>query len=69
MSEFILVESVARLQLQPGDTVVLRSARPLTSEQRQHLLAVLTHHFPHNKGMVLDGGLSLEVVSKEGATA
>jgi len=37
MSNDLLIDTVAKLSLQPGDALVLKTKRPLTADQAQRL--------------------------------
>jgi len=52
---------VGRLELRPGDTVVLRSATPLPVETRARLRAAWEQAFPDMKVIVTNGALDFIV--------
>ena len=57
----IEIERIHIIDIQPGDTVVLKIERPLSPESRKHLIRAMKLKFPDHKTLVLDGGLELEV--------
>lgn len=59
----IELEYLKRIQLQAGDTLILKSTKPLTIHQAQHLKQILADQFPYNKAIVLDPSMDLEIVS------
>ena len=67
MSNDLLIDTVAKLSLQPGDALVLKTKRPLTADQAQRLreqwerVAVRFGVI----AVVLDNGFELEVLTKE----
>lgn len=54
--------AIGKLAVGPGDVVVLRSARVLSRETAAALRETLAEVFPANKVVVLDGGMTLEIV-------
>lgn len=65
----ILLQDVKRLRLEPGDILLVRHERVLSREQRKYLGDVLREEIPGHKIMVLEAGLTFEVVrAQEAAT-
>ncbi len=59
---------IARLELRPGDVLVARAMRPMTSEASQRIKAALERALPiGTKVLVIDAGLDLSVASKSDA--
>lgn len=59
---------VRRLRCQPGDTVVLRTPRPLSAETTGRLREQVLYALPDDHGcrvLVLDAGLDLDVIGKD----
>jgi hypothetical protein len=56
---------IAKLRLEPGDTLVITTNRFLTMEQRKQITATLVSALPGMKALVLDGGLQLSVISQQ----
>lgn len=54
---------IAKLELKPGDTIVLRTEMHLTPEQCRVLREAAAQQFPDNKVVFLNAGLSLAVLS------
>ena len=52
---------VAQLQLRPGDTVILRSAKPLDAESRGHLRMAWEAALPGITALVANGALDIIV--------
>ena len=55
-----------RLQLQPGDTIVVQTALAISSEQRTALSAYVMSRMPGHAVLVLDRGVSLSAVGAAG---
>lgn len=63
--EAITVE-VSKLQLKPGDTLVIRATKPLPQADHESLANALRYICPEGvKGVVLNAGIIVEVVSLE----
>lgn len=62
MKEVEFIESLGVLNVQSGDTVVVRLKDPLMKGQYDQLTAVLAKHFPNNKILLLDNGTDIGVV-------
>lgn len=60
-----LTYEVQRLRLEPGDVLVVKSKRRITSEMTQRLKEHLAMIVPNNKVLVLDDDLSVEVLTFE----
>jgi hypothetical protein len=60
----VLPLEVRRLRLEPGDTLVLRTPRPVPPTTATHLAAALREQFPGAQVLVLESGLDLEIVSQ-----
>lgn len=58
---------IAKLELRPGDTLVLRTELHLTREQVEQLRSSAERQFPGVKVAILTSGLSLAVLSKVAA--
>ena len=54
---------IARIDLRPGDTLVLKYPRPLSQEQRRNLMEAMKSASGGHRVMVLDGGLDLAVLT------
>jgi hypothetical protein len=55
---------IAKLTLVPGDAIVARVDRPITSEASARLQAALERAIPRTKVVVISPGVDLTVVSK-----
>lgn len=62
------IESIRRLDLKPGDTLVLKVADALTEDESRSLRADLDRYLPEHKAVILSGDLDLVVLSAPGAT-
>jgi len=58
-----------RLQVQPGDVLVVQTEQILTGETRERLRAILVDHVPGHRVLVLDRSMSLGVVAPAVPTA
>lgn len=56
---------VQRLDLRPGDTIVITSPRRVSKEVFERLKNIARESFPDNKIIVLEAGLDLKVVREE----
>jgi hypothetical protein len=54
---------IARLDLRPGDVLVLRSPEPLSQATVARITAFIENKFPGHKAIVLENGLSLGVMN------
>lgn len=59
--ELAEIEKVESHELNPGDLIVLRTARMLSMEQAAGIREAAKHYFPANRVLVLDDGMTLEV--------
>jgi len=67
MSDAIqIIGSLARLEIKPGDKLVLTCEGELSSQEESRIRSCLESEFPNNKVMVISGALKLHVVG-EGA--
>ena len=57
-----------RLELRPGDVLVLSSSERLVPAQREFLRGAMARQFPRHKCVILEGGMRLAAVSSEAAT-
>lgn len=60
-----IIADVERLDLQPGDHVLLRVGHPLTQDQVEQMRATLKQALPDHKALILDAGMTLEKLSVE----
>lgn len=58
---------IAKLELAPGDAIVARVDRPITSDAAARLQASLERAIPRTKVIVIPPGIELTVVSKADA--
>ena len=58
------IAEVKRLELRPGNVLVIRSERPLREEEAAYLSRVMEKLFEGQRVIVLQPGLDLEVVGK-----
>lgn len=61
-SEEKLLESATILRLEPGDILVIKSDRRVSRALLERLQGRMQERFPEHKVLVLEAGLSLEVV-------
>lgn len=61
----IEIEEIRKVNLSDGDVVVVRFDCILTHEQRQSFINSIDGVFPDNKVLALDGGASIDVLSKK----
>lgn len=61
--ELTIKGDVEVLRLQPGDKIVVKTARYLTNEALRELLDACREAFPDNQVVVLGDGIRLEVVA------
>jgi hypothetical protein len=54
---------IARLELRPGDVLVVKYAKPLPDTTRQRLMAIVQEAAIGHRVLVLDGGLDLSVLT------
>lgn len=59
------IESVNVMNLKPGDTIVITAERPLRPENAEHIKTLMEKKFPGHQCLVLEKGLSLEVLHPE----
>lgn len=57
------VGDLHRLQVLPGDVLVVQTDQILTGKAREHLRAILVEHIPGHRVLVLDRSLSLGAVA------
>ncbi len=55
---------VVKINVQPGDIIVLKYWRLLRPEAFENLKVVIKPHFPDNEIMILDDGLDVSVITK-----
>jgi len=58
----IVEAEVARIQVEPGDIILVRIAEPIPMEPLDHLYNVMTKTFPDNKVIIANNGTTLEVL-------
>lgn len=63
----ILEGTLAKLEVKPGDTLVLMCDRHLSQQNLVRMFEQMKTHFPDMKCLVLDGGMKLGVVLKASA--
>ena len=59
-----IFESIQRLDLKPGDTLVIRFSTPIPSAERNHLKQRLTELFPQNRFLILGEGAELSILNE-----
>ena len=59
------LEECSVLEVGEKDTLLLRSTRPLSLEQRQQLEAYFHGFFPANNVIILDETLTLEILHQD----
>jgi hypothetical protein len=59
---------IAKLEMKPGDVLVLRPTRPIVSEAASRLHAYVSRAFPDRKILVIGSDVDLSVVSARKAT-
>jgi len=59
-----LISEVMRLELNPGDLLVLRANTPIRPNYQVYLEKQLRRHFPDNQAIVLGGEFELFVVAE-----
>ena len=64
-AELLDVVEVERLALQPGDTLVFKCPRLLSSEEFEGIRARVKEQFPDTKCMILEGGMDVAVLRAE----
>lgn len=57
----IAIEHLRRVQLEPGDVLVLESPEYIPDEGRAHLAALMKHVFPDHKCVIADGDVKVSV--------
>jgi hypothetical protein len=62
VNEINLIGDLARLDLRPGDTLVLMAERIFSADQRSYLTQRMREHFPQHEVLILDGGAKLAAV-------
>jgi len=61
--------TIAKLDVQDGDVLVLKSSAFISPNGQRNLREEMFKLFPHNTCIVLDGGIDLEVVRAQQAEA
>lgn len=59
--------SIGSIELRPGDTIILKSAGPLTPNATLRLEEMVKQKFPGNTAIVLERGFDLAVMKPPGA--
>lgn len=59
------VFDIVKVNIQPGDIVILRHPRILRQDAHKRLQEAAQPHFPNNKILVFEDGLDISVVSTE----
>jgi hypothetical protein len=59
--EYWPLVDVGKLALKPGDTVILRTLKPITAEQAQRIRESFTQHFPDMAGVVVSADIDFIV--------
>lgn len=57
--------TIAKLNVRPGDVVVLSCEKVVTTELAHHIRQFFAHYMPEVKVVVLDRGLKLAVLSRQ----
>lgn len=57
-----VLESVHRMALQPGDTIVLKYNGPIKRELAAHIRLLMEMRFPGHKCLVLEKNIDIEVL-------
>lgn len=57
--------TIAKLDVRPGDVVVLSCEKVVTTELAHHIRQFFAHYMPEVKVVVLDRGLKLAVLSRQ----
>jgi hypothetical protein len=65
MSVRIVTGELARLQIQPGDTLVLTVPAPLTEAQKIELQRAIEWRFPNVPSMILSHGMTLSIAHNQ----
>lgn len=61
--ELAVVSEVQRLEVRPGDVVVVRCEKRIRPEFAVYLKKRIRAHFPDNEVIVIDGGIELQVLA------
>lgn len=56
------VEDVRRIHMEDGDTIVVRCQQSLSDQVIKRLADTIKERFPNNHVLILDSGLSLDVL-------
>jgi hypothetical protein len=59
------IDSIKRMELKPGDIIVLKSEKALSHAQTRDLEAMMKEQFPGYKGILLAPGLDINAISPE----
>lgn len=59
-----LIAEVARLEVKPGDVIVLKSEGRIRPEFEVYLSKQMSRYFPNNRTIVISGGIELQVLSE-----
>lgn len=59
------VTTISRLELKPGDVLVIRYPGSLSQKARDMIAAQMNHLFPGRRCIILDEGMELQVVSPD----
>lgn len=64
MPEEELSFEIARLEMKPGDVLVVRPQRPVPAEAAMRIQSYVARALPNTKILVIDPGMELSVVTK-----
>lgn len=59
------IEDIRRVEFRPGDKIVLRSVERLSVEQFERISGILNEFAPGIPHIILDYGLTLDVLSEK----
>jgi hypothetical protein len=62
---FVEIEDIKKVNLAEGDIVVLRYQQILSREQRDGAIKFTRASFPDNKVVCLDGGATIDILTKQ----
>jgi hypothetical protein len=59
------IESIKKVSLGPDDVVIISCPAVLSLAQRFNIQECVDYNFKDNKVLILDGGLTIDVLSKQ----